>query len=101
MTNLIDYFNEYQDLAGQLFKIKRTGSGLDSKYTAMPANSKVYRDEDYPYDLSVFDNYTPLGTYALLDVKKEDMDEYVSLLEPKEDTAQLQENPPKRIVHTF
>lgn len=101
MTKLINYFQEYPDLVEQIFKIKRTGSGLDTTYTEMPANPKVYKNEDYPYDLSVFDDYTPLGTYALQDIAKEDMYKYVALLEPKEETVDITENLPKRTVHTF
>lgn len=82
MAKLNTYFAEYPDLVDNLFKIKRTGQGLNTKYSEVAANPKVYKNEDYPYDMSIFDNYTPLGTWALQDLSYEEMNKHVHAQEP-------------------
>ena len=58
LKNLI---NEYGDLTGVLFKIRRTGSGLSTRYTTsivLPNNS-IYNDTTCPADFSELDKVDP------------------------------------------
>lgn len=98
MTKLINWFGEYPNLSEQIFKIKRTGKELNTSYQEIPANPRVYNNDDYPCDLTPFDNYTPLGTFALVDASKEEMlEKYVPSLKVEEPVEEEE----KRVVHTF
>ena len=52
---LKDFINEYGDISGMIFKVTRTGEKLETKYSIIPANSAIYKDEIYPVNYSDFD----------------------------------------------
>lgn len=60
LKTLID---EYGDLTEFLFKVIRHGAKGDNKtdYDIIPASPKIYKDELYPYDESLFKDYNVVG----------------------------------------
>ena len=60
---LVNYMNEYGPLSDMLFKIKRNGKAgsQDTTYDIMPASPKIYTEERYVKDPSLFEGYTALG----------------------------------------
>lgn len=76
-SSYINLFNnlfvEYGDISDFIFKIRRTGSKLDTTYSILPANPAVYNSQLYPKDFSAFENYNVLGSWALLDKTADEM----------------------------
>lgn len=59
--DLKNLMQEYGDLTECLFKIKRNGSGLDTRYTlSYVANKTVYNPEIYKADFSILENVDPV-----------------------------------------
>lgn len=57
LKNLMD---EYGDLTDSLFKIRRNGSGKDTRYTIVPVmNKTVYNPEIYKKDFTCLEDITP------------------------------------------
>lgn len=71
---LAEYINEYGPLSDMIFKIKRSGAkgSMDTTYTIIPANAKLYPEDIYARDSSLFDGYEALG-HAVLDKNYEEM----------------------------
>jgi len=70
---LAGYINEYGPLTENLFKIKRTGSGMrDTKYDIMYASPKVYPNDVYPARPELFTNSdgSPYKAYGRMIQKK-------------------------------
>lgn len=61
---LADYISEYGPLSDMIFTIKRNGAkgSLETTYTVLPANEKIYPQDIYYKDDSLFEGYTALGT---------------------------------------
>ena len=61
---LADYIAEYGPLSDMIFTIKRSGAkgSMDTSYTVLPANEKIYPSEVYYKDASLFEGYSALGT---------------------------------------
>lgn len=76
IQTLADYYEEYGDLRGLVFKVKRRGSGLDTTYSLTPANPQIYNEQIYVKDFTAFNNYNVLGG-PLLDYDFEKMKELV------------------------
>ena len=68
------YIAEYGPLSDMIFKIKRNGAkgSMDTTYTIIPANAKLYPEDIYVKDYSMFDGYQALG-HAVLDKNYEQM----------------------------
>lgn len=68
------YIDEYGPLSNVLFKVRRQGAAgsMDTTYNITFANPNVYRNDLYPCDRSVFENYTAVGG-AVLDYKYDQM----------------------------
>ena len=63
---LKNYLNAYGPMSEMVCKIVRTGTGLNTEYTLMPAlNPAVYRPDLYVKDTSAFNNWSPLGVAIL------------------------------------
>lgn len=59
---LMSLFEEYGDISDCIFKIKRTGSGMETRYSdPMLANPTVYNSEVYKKDFSAFEGYKIIG----------------------------------------
>lgn len=71
---IAEYINEYGPLSDMIFKIKRNGAArsMDTTYTIIPGNSKLYPDDLYVKDESLFEGYQALG-HAVLDKNYEEM----------------------------
>ena len=71
---LAEYISEYGPLSDMIFKIKRNGAkgSMDTTYTIIPANPKLYSDEVYVKDASLLEGYQALG-HAVMDKNYEDM----------------------------
>ena len=82
---LADYISEYGPLSDMLFTVKRNGAkgSMDTTYTVLPANEKLYPQEIYYKDTSIFANYSVLG-HAVADK------DYESMMEMIEGTATVQ-----------
>lgn len=61
---LADYISEYGPLSDMLFTIKRNGAkgSMETTYTVLPANEKIYPQEVYYKDEALFEGYSVLGT---------------------------------------
>lgn len=61
---LADYISEYGPLSDMLFTIKRSGAkgSMETTYTVLPANEKIYPQDVYYKDDSLFADYSVLGT---------------------------------------
>lgn len=62
---LVTLMQEYGPLSECIFKIKRTGKKLDTKYTIMFGSPAVYPEERYPKNFESFNNYNILGGLVL------------------------------------
>ena len=60
-NELASFAREYGPLKNSVFKIRRTGHGLDTKYTTLYANPAMYKPEIYTPDTDAFDNWEPRG----------------------------------------
>ena len=71
---LNNFYTEYGDISGQVFKIKRSGAAgsKDTKYNIIPANPTIYNSNIYVADFSAFDGYNPVGT-AVVDMSYDDL----------------------------
>jgi len=58
---IVTYLQDYGDLRNVIMKIVRQGTKVDTTYTILPANEKIYKPEIYKADFSKFDNYTLPG----------------------------------------
>lgn len=76
---LADYISEYGPLSDMLFTIKRNGAkgSMETTYTVLPANEKIYPQEVYYKDESLFEGYSVLGTA----VANKDYEEMMEMLE--------------------
>lgn len=55
--DLASFVAEYGDITNMLFKLTRTGAGLDTRYSLIPIfNTAVYSPEIYKKDFSLLDN---------------------------------------------
>ena len=73
LANLIQ---EYGDLKESLFKVKKTGSGLETQYSFFYANPAIYKEElGYTKDFSDF-NDLDLAHHDYVEKSKEDIEEY-------------------------
>lgn len=62
VTKISQLFEEYGNVSDYVFKIKRTGSGLETTYSdPMLANPTIYNADNYPKDFSAFDDYKIIG----------------------------------------
>ena len=71
---LVNYMNEYGPLSDMIFKIKRNGAAgsMDTTYDILPGNAKLYPENVYVRDESLFEGYQALG-HAVLDKNYEEM----------------------------
>ena len=71
---LKSYIMDYGDLRNTIFKITRNGKKGDTqtRYSLIPANPQIYREENYPKDFSSFDSFD-LNKYMLLKKSKEEL----------------------------
>ena len=71
---IAEYINEYGPLSDMIFKIKRNGAAgsMDTTYTIIPANAKLYPEDLYVKDYEMFANYQALG-HAVMNKSYEDM----------------------------
>ena len=71
---LAEYINEYGPLSDMIFKIKRSGAkgSMDTTYTIIPANAKLYPENIYVKDAEALADYQALG-HAVLDKNYEEM----------------------------
>ena len=71
---LNNFYTEYGDISGQVFKIKRSGAAgsKDTKYNIIPANPTIYNSNIYVADFSAFDGYNPVRT-AVVDMSYDDL----------------------------
>lgn len=71
---LAEYINEYGPLSDMIFKIKRSGAkgSMDTTYTIIPANAKLYPEDIYVKDAEALADYQALG-HAVLDKTYEEM----------------------------
>ena len=100
LKNLIQ---EYDDLTEHLFKIKRNGSGLDTRYTiSIIMNKTVYNPSVYKADFSGLDAIDPVK------ILTKTVEQYMKALNPsaeKEESAPVQPQaavvPPNDIADTF
>lgn len=100
-----DLIEEYGDIREYVFKIKRSGKkgSLQTTYSILPANQKIYNNETYPADFSAFENYKVLG-HALMDKDKDGMLELLGATkeeEPVEEKPQTtyQQAQPRKVVY--
>jgi len=73
LKTLVD---EYGTLSDFIFKVIRHGAKGDTKtdYDIIPASPKIYKDELYPYDESIFKDYSVVGRGGAIRLKSfEDM----------------------------
>lgn len=75
---LKSYIMDYGDLRDTIFKVTRTGKKGDTstRYSIIPANPQIYREENYPKDFSAFDNFN-LNSYMLLKKSKEELNYFL------------------------
>lgn len=76
IKNLID---EYGPLSDCIFKIRRNGEAgsMTTSYSILYGNPQVYRQELYPKDSSLFENYSVVGS-AVMDKNFEELSEFVA-----------------------
>jgi hypothetical protein len=102
IPTLNGFFDEYGDIAEMVFKIKRSGAkgSLQTTYSILPANQKVYNEALYPIDFSAFNNYKVEGS-ALAVKTAEEMEEMLGVKEEKteESTPVIQQSAPRRVTY--
>lgn len=77
MSTLNEYTNELGDLSDYIFKITRSGEGLDTKYTIMPfANQEKYPESVYVKDFSAFKDYGTTKDLNIWEYSKAEMESY-------------------------
>ena len=71
--------NEYGDLRDHIFKITKSGSGLQTTYSILFANPSIYKEElGYVKDFSAFaSDKFDLAHHDYLEKSKEDIEEYL------------------------
>lgn len=74
ISMLKGYIDEYGPLSEVLFKVRRQGAAgsMDTTYNITFANPNVYRNDLYPCDRAIFENYTAVGN-AVLDYTYDQM----------------------------
>lgn len=74
---LMTLINEYGSLVHNLFKITRTGSSLDTKYSINYAVPTVYKPELIPEDFSAFNNFN-IKKHSYWEKTYEEVEEYLN-----------------------
>ena len=66
-NTLANLINEYGPLTQSVFKIKRDGKpgDMSTKYNIMYASPAVYKPELYPYNPSIFGDYSVIGSLVI------------------------------------
>lgn len=109
VTILNNLFIEYEDIKDFVFKIKRSGKkgSLQTTYSILPANQKIYNESRYEKDFSGFEGYNVLGS-ALLNWDAEKMKESLGTTEEvKEEepvtvsqpTVSVSQSAPRRVTY--
>lgn len=75
---LKSFILDYGDLRDIVFKITRHGEkgNTGTTYSVIPANPKIYNEENYVKDFSAFDTYD-INRYVLLNKSKEELEYFV------------------------
>ena len=102
VTILNNLFIEYEDIKDFVFKIKRSGKkgSLQTTYSILPANQKIYNESRYEKDFSGFEGYNVLGS-ALLNWDAEKMKESLGDTETKEEEPApvVNQSTPRRVTY--
>lgn len=73
---LAPYVEEYGDLNSILFKVKRSGQGLDTVYNLIPASERVYPATIYKLDFTGFKDFK-LSNFYLLEKGAAEMQKFL------------------------
>ena len=93
-VNLLNnLFIEYGDISDMVFKIRRTGSKLDTTYSILPANPSVYNSQLYPKDFEAFKDYNIVGSWAVMDKSYDELAGMVGAPRPLELTTPVEDKP--------
>ncbi len=103
VTILNNLFIEYEDIKDFVFKIKRSGKkgSLQTTYSILPANQKIYNEDRYVKDFSGFEGYNVLGS-ALLNWDAEKMNESLGTTEEvkeEEPAPVVNQSIPRRVTY--
>ena len=98
---LVNFMNEYGPLSDMIFKIKRNGKAgsTDTTYDLMPASTKIYTEDRYVKDTSLFEDYSALGNA----VKVKSFEEMMQLAaeNPAQNSTQKTAYAPKTAAPAF
>lgn len=101
VSTLNDFFDEYGDISEMVFKVKRSGEkgSLQTTYSILPANQKIYNESLYPVDFSAFKEYSVVGNA----LTEKDADGMLELLgnskDSKEEPAEVITATPRRVTY--
>ncbi len=77
VRKLKTYFDECGDLTGVIFRITRTGEGLETSYEVTPVmNQSKFKEDIYVKDFSAFDNFKP-SPMMFIEANKEQLEDFV------------------------
>lgn len=76
INELKEYMDAYAPLSDQVFKVKRTGVGPQTRYTFIPLNNTVAPESIYPKCAEFFDDYEALG----VNVQERDAENILTLM---------------------
>ena len=96
VSTLNDFFDEYGNISEMVFKVKRSGErgSLQTTYSILPANQKIYNESLYPADFSAYNDYQIVGG-ALVSKTAEEMKELLG-----EKASDVEEKPTPSITQT-
>ena len=92
LRNLISYSEELGDLRDFVFKVTRTGSGLDTQYQVIPfVNQDRFDEKIYVKDFSVLDDYGSQEDYNIRSYTKAEMEEFIETGEWPEPAVEVED----------
>jgi len=103
VSTLNGFFDEYGDISEMVFKVKRSGEkgSLQTTYSVLPANQKIYNESLYPADFSAFNDYQIVGG-ALTSKTPEEMEELLGNSKPEEKddpVPTIKQTAPRRVTY--
>lgn len=100
VSTLNDLFDEYGDISDMIFKVKRSGEkgSLQTTYSILPANQKIYNESLYAKDFTAFDEYNVVGG-ALASKTADEMRELVGGSNTAEPETTITQSAPRKVTY--